>query len=159
MPLTLTAPKSTGGTKEESEVVAGVVDRTTAVALTRLWRGWGAAGVSGGGVCSEEKGATLGSVFRAPRLPKIGLKVGVKSPGGEQAETVAETLACTESPVSALGGSSKMGCGVGSAGSAPGGADTGRRGAPPLIPEDTLCTVSGAGVTAGGSRGVGVPPA
>lgn len=155
VPLTLTAPKPTGGTKGE---LAGVVGTATAVALTRLWRRGVGAGVAGAEVCSDEKGATLGAVLRGPRLPKTGWKVGVGRPGGDGAETVADVPGWKESPVAPVAGSPEAGLGAGSTEAAAGGAGAGRRGAELRVPKDVHRPVSDAGATAGGSRGVVVPP-
>ena len=80
--VTFTTPRSKGGLKEPLDVLAGVVDTTTEVALTRPWKRRVEAGVGGGEVCLKEKGALTGIVLSGLRLPKIALKVGVEIPGG-----------------------------------------------------------------------------
>lgn len=107
--VTFATPKSKGGLKESLDVLAGVVDMTTEVALTRPWKRWVEAGVGGGEACLKEKGAIMGIVLSGLTLPKIGLKVGVKVPGAEDGPAVTEILEYKEVPVSLLGGSPKMG--------------------------------------------------
>lgn len=107
--VTFATPKSKGGLKESLDVLAGVVDMTTEVALTRPWKRWVEAGVGGGEACLKEKGAIMGIVLSGLTLPKIGLKVGVKVPGAEDGAAVTEILEYKEVPVSLLGGSPKMG--------------------------------------------------
>lgn len=153
--VTFTTPNSKGGLKEPLDVLAGVVDMTTEVALTRPWKRRVEAGVGGGEVCLKEKGALTGIVLSGLMLPKIGLKVGVEIPGGEDAAAVLEILEYEEPPVSLLAGSPMMGFDMRSAEVATGGADAGRWGAGLLInPNTVLCIVGAAGLMAGEPRGV-----
>lgn len=153
--VTFAAPNSKGGLKEPLDVLAGAVDMTTEVALTRPWKRRVEAGVGGGEVCLKEKGALTGVVLSGLMLPKIGLKVGVEIPGGEDAAAVLEILEYEEPPVSLLAGSPKMGFDMWSAEVATGGADAGGWGTGLLInPNKVLCIAGAAGLMVGGSRGM-----
>lgn len=153
--VTFTTPNPKGGLKEPLDVLAGVVDMTTVVALTRPWKRRVEAGVGGGEVCLKEKGALTGIVLSGLMLPKTGLKVGVEIPGGEDDAAVLEILEYEEPPISLLAGSPEMGFDMRSAEVATGGADAGRWGAGlPINPNKVLCIVGAAGIMAGESRGM-----
>ena len=151
--VTFTTPKSKGGLKESLDVLAGVVDMTTEVALTRPWKRWVEAGVGGGEACLKAKGAIVGIVLSGLTLPKIGLKVGVKVPGAEDGAAVTEILEYKEVPVSLLGGSPKMGFDMWSAEAATGGTSSPGWGAGLLISlNEVLCVAGAVGITADESR-------
>lgn len=130
------------------EVLAGVVDTTTEVALTRPRSRWVEAAGARGEVCLGEKGAMTGMVVSGPMPPKMGLKLGVRMLGVEDAVAVTAVLEYKEPPISLLGGSPQMGFDVGPTEAATGGADAGRWGAGLLIPDRVLCAVSPAGLRA-----------
>lgn len=143
--VTLTTSKPRGGLKEESlDELAGAVDTTTEVALTRSWEVWVGAGGAGQQVCLGERAPFTGIVLSGPMLPKTGSKVGAKLPGGDNAAVA--ILKCKAFPVSLLGGGPKTHFDVGSAEVAAGGADAERWRAGLTFPNKHLC----AGLMTGG---------
>lgn len=145
MLVTLTTSRPRGGLEEVPlDELAGAVDTTTEVVLTRSWEAWAGAGGAGQQVCWEENASVTGIVLSGPMLPKTGVKVGATLPRGDDA--VVDMLKHRAFPVSLLGGGPDTHFDVESAEVTAGGADAERWRAGLTFPNKHLC----AGLMTGG---------